>query len=432
MKHERRAPLRRHAPAWRSLARPLRGARPRASTCASAFARDAGRFAAFSQRGAATSSPTCRRTCSTRRRSACCSSWRASAALERSATRCSPASAINNTEGRAVKHWRCARRAARRRRSPRRCTPRCDAMLAYRRAGARRRGASRDVVNIGIGGSDLGPQMAVAALDAFAIARQALPLRLQRRRPRPRRGAAPRATPTSTLFLVASKTFTTQETMTNARSAQGLVRGAGRQRDIAAPLRRAHHQRRGGARSSASPRTFGFWDWVGGRYSLWSAIGLPIAIAIGADGFRELLAGAHAMDEHFASAPLERNLPVRLGLLDVWYRNFHGFASRSIAPYHQRPAPPAGVPAAARDGKQRQARRSRRAAPLPFAHHAGGVGRAGHQRPACLLPDAAPGHATRAGRVHPGKEPARRRTRSDAWPATSACCSPTAWRRRRR
>jgi glucose-6-phosphate isomerase len=80
--------------------------------------------------------------------------------------------------------------------------------------------------------------------------------------------------------------------------------------------------------------TFGFWDWVGGRYSMWSAIGLPIAIAIGAKGFREFLAGAHAMDEHFRTAPLESNLPVRLGLLDVWYRNFHGFTSRSIAPYH--------------------------------------------------------------------------------------------------
>ena len=81
--------------------------------------------------------------------------------------------------------------------------------------------------------------------------------------------------------------------------------------------------------------TFGFWDWVGGRYSLWSAIGLPIAIAIGADNFRALLAGAHAMDRHFAEAPLAQNLPVLLGLLDVWYRNFHGFTSRSVAPYHQ-------------------------------------------------------------------------------------------------
>jgi glucose-6-phosphate isomerase len=81
--------------------------------------------------------------------------------------------------------------------------------------------------------------------------------------------------------------------------------------------------------------TFGFWDWVGGRYSIWSAIGLPIALAIGAENFRAFLAGAHAMDQHFLQAPLEWNLPVQLGLLDVWYRNFHRFGSRSIAPYHQ-------------------------------------------------------------------------------------------------
>jgi glucose-6-phosphate isomerase len=80
--------------------------------------------------------------------------------------------------------------------------------------------------------------------------------------------------------------------------------------------------------------TFGFWDWVGGRYSLWSAIGLPIAIAIGSANFRALLAGAHAMDRHFAQVPLAQNLPVLLGLLDVWYINFHGYASRSVAPYH--------------------------------------------------------------------------------------------------
>jgi len=80
--------------------------------------------------------------------------------------------------------------------------------------------------------------------------------------------------------------------------------------------------------------TFGFWDWVGGRYSMWSAIGLPVAIAIGAQGFRDMLAGAHAMDQHFRTAPLAENLPVRLGLLDVWYRNFLGYTSRSIAPYH--------------------------------------------------------------------------------------------------
>ena len=81
--------------------------------------------------------------------------------------------------------------------------------------------------------------------------------------------------------------------------------------------------------------TFGFWDWVGGRYSLWSAIGLPIAIAVGAANFRALLAGAHAMDRHFAEAPPAANLPLQLGLLDLWYRHFHGFGSRSVAPYHQ-------------------------------------------------------------------------------------------------
>src|SRR3990167_2874109 len=88
------------------------------------------------------------------------------------------------------------------------------------------------------------------------------------------------------------------------------------------------------ARALGITTTFGFWDWVGGRYSLWSAIGLPVAIAVGAEGFRSLLGGAHAMDEHFRTAPLASNLPVRLGLLDVWYRNFHGFNNRCVAPYH--------------------------------------------------------------------------------------------------
>jgi glucose-6-phosphate isomerase len=134
------------------------------------------------------------------------------------------------------------------------------------------------------------------------------------------------------LFLVASKTFTTLETMANARSARdwfGQQGGSDVARHFAALTTNVE-----AARQFGIATTFGFWDWVGGRYSLWSAIGLPLAIAIGAGGFRELLAGAHAMDQHFRSEPLERNLPVRLGLLDVWYRDFHGFATRSIAPYH--------------------------------------------------------------------------------------------------
>jgi glucose-6-phosphate isomerase len=138
--------------------------------------------------------------------------------------------------------------------------------------------------------------------------------------------------PENTLFLVASKTFTTLETMTNARTARQWFLDQGGQ-DIARHFV-ALTTNVPAAAAFGIERTYGFWDWVGGRYSMWSAIGLPIAIAIGAQGFRDLLAGAHVMDEHFRREPLERNLPVRLALLDVWYRDFHRFASRSIAPYH--------------------------------------------------------------------------------------------------
>jgi glucose-6-phosphate isomerase len=138
--------------------------------------------------------------------------------------------------------------------------------------------------------------------------------------------------PESTLFLIASKTFTTIETMTNGLSAKRWFEAHGGT-DIARHFA-ALTTNVPAANAFGISTTFGFWDWVGGRYSLWSAIGLPLAISIGADGFREFLGGAHAMDEHFRTAPLEQNLPVRLALLDVWYRNFHGFTSRSIAPYH--------------------------------------------------------------------------------------------------
>ena len=206
-----------------------------------------------------------------------------------------------------------------------------DAMLAYADA-VRADAAITDIVNIGIGGSDLGPAMAVAALEGCTLPRQRVhfvsnvdghdlaPLlaRLDARR---------------TLFIVASKTFTTQETMANAEAARAWFVSRGGS-DVARHFA-ATTTNVGAAAAFGITTTFGFWDWVGGRYSLWSAIGLPIAIAIGSANFRALLAGAHAMDRHFASAPLPRNLPVLLGLLDVWYRNFHGYASRSIAPYHQ-------------------------------------------------------------------------------------------------
>jgi len=237
---------------------------------------------------------------------------------------------INNTEQRAVKHWLL--------RAP--CNAvdpdsvavhqTLDAMLAYAEQ-VRADTAITDIVNIGIGGSDLGPQMVVAALDAFRIRGKRFHF-VSNVDGHELDAVLKGLKAEGTLFLVASKTFTTLETMTNARSARAWFEQQGG-RDIARHFA-ALTTNVEAARAFGIAITFGFWDWVGGRYSLWSAIGLPIAIAIGARGFRDLLAGAHAMDEHFRREPLERNLPVRLGLLDVWYRDFHGFTSRSIAPYH--------------------------------------------------------------------------------------------------
>ncbi len=205
-----------------------------------------------------------------------------------------------------------------------------DAMLAYAQT-VRLDAAITDVVNIGIGGSDLGPHMAVLALDEFVLPGKRFHF-VSNVDGHELAAVLKRVKPASTLFLIASKTFTTLETMTNAVSARRWFEahgGTNVARHFCALTTNV-----GAAQAFGITTTFGFWDWVGGRYSIWSAIGLPLAIAIGAQGFREFLAGAHDMDEHFRTAPLEHNLPVRLGLLDVWYRNFHCFTSRSIAPYH--------------------------------------------------------------------------------------------------
>ncbi|MDD2713039.1 MAG: glucose-6-phosphate isomerase [Simplicispira sp.] len=210
------------------------------------------------------------------------------------------------------------------------------AMLQYAE-GVRLDDRITDIVSIGIGGSGLGPSMVVTALQDrwmpkkrvhFVSNVDGMELGCLLRQLRPR----------STLFLIASKTFTTAETMVNAHAARDWFVAHGGSADPDAPLPLARHfaaltTNIEAASAFGIRTTFGFWDWVGGRFSLWSAIGLPIAIAVGAAAFQELLAGAHAMDEHFHTAPLEHNLPVRLGLLDVWYRNFHGFTSRCIAPY---------------------------------------------------------------------------------------------------
>jgi glucose-6-phosphate isomerase len=242
---------------------------------------------------------------------------------------------INHTEGRAVMHW-LLRQPAGSAQEPfvaaelAEVHRTLDAMLAYAQA-VRSDAAITDVVNIGIGGSDLGPQMAVLALDAYVLPGKRFHF-VSNIDGHELAGVLRNLKPESTLFLIASKTFTTLETMTNARSAKAwFVQQGGTDigRHFAALTTNVQ-----AAAGFGIQRTFGFWDWVGGRYSMWSAIGLPIAIAIGAQGFRQMLAGAQAMDRHFRSEPLECNLPVRLALLDVWYRDFHGFGSRSMAPYH--------------------------------------------------------------------------------------------------
>ena len=243
---------------------------------------------------------------------------------------------INHTEGRAVLHTAL--------RAPRGAAPFgdevhevLDRMLAYvEQVRDTATSGIRHVVNIGIGGSDLGPQMVVPALDAYTS--PALTLHFVSNVDG--HDIAPvlrRLDPRETLVIVASKTFTTQETMANAAVARAwFLAGYGEGGEAAiAKHFAATTTNVAAAAKFGITTTFGFWDWVGGRYSLWSAIGLPIALAVGAENFRALLAGAHAMDRHFAEAPLEENLPIQLGLLDVWYRNFLGFTSRSVAPYHQ-------------------------------------------------------------------------------------------------
>ena len=241
---------------------------------------------------------------------------------------------INNTEGRAVMHWLL--------RQPegslvgelaaplQQVHDTLKPMLAFAEQ-VRAAVHITDVVNIGIGGSDLGPQMAVLALQDFVIPGKRFHF-VSNVDGHELAGVLKGLKAENTLFLIASKTFTTIETMTNARSALQWFQAQGGQdvsRHFAALTTNV-----AAAGQMGITTTFGFWDWVGGRYSMWSAIGLPVAIAIGAQGFRDWLAGAHAMDQHFQTAPLEANLPVRLGLLDVWYRNFLNYTSRSIAPYH--------------------------------------------------------------------------------------------------
>ncbi|MFN8526172.1 MAG: glucose-6-phosphate isomerase [Chloroflexota bacterium] len=194
----------------------------------------------------------------------------------------------------------------------------------------------RNVINIGIGGSDLGPVMAYEALRAYS--QRDLTLRFVSNVDGTDFAEATRdLDPAETLFIVSSKTFTTLETLTNARSARAwcvdaLGSDAAVAKHFVAISTNATEVAKFGIDTA---NMFGFWDWVGGRYSMDSAIGLSTMIAIGADGFREMLAGFHAMDAHFRTAPFERNLPVLMGLLNVWYTGFFGAETVAVLPYDQ-------------------------------------------------------------------------------------------------
>ena len=195
--------------------------------------------------------------------------------------------------------------------------------------------AITDVVNIGIGGSDLGPYMVTEALRPY---KNHLNMRFVSNVDGTHIAEVlKKVNPETTLFLVASKTFTTQETMTNAHSARDwFLKAAGDEKHVAKHFAALSTNAKAvGEFGIDTANMFEFWDWVGGRYSLWSAIGLSIVLSIGFDNFVELLSGAHAMDKHFSTTPAEKNLPVLLALIGIWYNNFFGAETEAILPYDQ-------------------------------------------------------------------------------------------------
>lgn len=195
--------------------------------------------------------------------------------------------------------------------------------------------AITDVVNIGIGGSDLGPVMVVEALKAY---KNHLNLHFVSNVDGTHIvETVKKLNPETTLFLIASKTFTTQETMANANTArEWFLKSGAKDSDIAKHFAALSTNSEGVSKFGIDTENmFEFWDWVGGRYSLWSAIGLPIALSIGFEKFEELLEGAHEMDNHFKTAAFEENIPVILALLGVWYNNFFEAETQAILPYDQ-------------------------------------------------------------------------------------------------
>ncbi|MEC7522511.1 MAG: glucose-6-phosphate isomerase [Myxococcota bacterium] len=254
---------------------------------------------------------------------------------------------INVTEGRAVLHVALRNRDNRPIRvDGKNVVPVVSAVLAKMRKFTDRVRAGEhtghtgeaitDVVNLGIGGSDLGPLMVCEALEPYW--KEGLTPHFVSNVDGAHLGRTLKGlNPATTLFIVASKSFSTEETLTNARSARSwLVEKLGSDKAVAKHFVAVSTNHDAVKEFGIDPaNVFEFWDWVGGRYSLWSAIGLPIACAIGMDAFEELLLGAHRMDAHFRSAPLEENLPVIGAMLGVWYASFFGASSHAVLPYDQ-------------------------------------------------------------------------------------------------
>ena len=253
---------------------------------------------------------------------------------------------INNTENRAALHIALRNRAD----TPiyvdgENVMPKVNSVLRHmgRFAHAVRNGdwtgytgrAITDIVNIGIGGSDQGPLMMCTALQTYGHPRLNMHF-VSNVDGTQLRDVLEQVRPETTLFIIASKTFTTQETLTNAHTARDWFLRAGREEDIAKHFVAVSTNKEAvSAFGIDTANMFEFWNWVGGRYSLWSAIGLPIMIYLGEENFIAMLEGAHLMDQHFINTPFEQNMPVLLGMIGIWYINYFGGGSHVIAPYDQ-------------------------------------------------------------------------------------------------
>ena len=286
----------------------------------------------------------------------------------------------------------------------------------------------RNVVNIGIGGSDLGPVMAYEALKHYS--ERAMTFRFVSNVDGTDFAEAVHdLDPAETLFIVSSKTFTTLETMTNAHTARdwSLAGLGGDEKAVAKHFVAVSTNAAEVAKFGIdTANMFEFWDWVGGRYSMDSAIGLSTMLAIGPDNFRAMLDGFHQMDEHFRTAPFERNLPVLMGLLAIWYNDFFGAQTVAVLPYEQYLKRfPAYLQQLTMESNGKHVTLDGNRGDVRHRPHL--LGRAGHQRPALVLPVDPSGNAADPLRLH-----RLRPARSTRSAGITTCCWPTSSRRPRR